>query len=342
MNIRIVGTGDIVPAAAYKPWPDSPFYGHTRAAALTVANLEMALTERLLPKPSGISLHAPPAYAGDIAAVGVDVVSLANNHTGDHGPAGWQDTIAACAAAGVRAIGYGADQRAAAGPWLIDLPGGATAAVVSTTCVGPRRYFAGEGPGVSGIRVTTNRRESPSAEENPGQLGIAVTEPDEADLRIVAEAVRTARARTPLVVAVVHWGVGGSETVHDYMRIIAERLIDAGARVVFGHHNHTVMGIAWYKQSPIFYGLNSFVFQYDGPVAAHMPRDVVLGQVILDSETGELRAAGLVVGTLDADGLPIPVEPAHAAHVVESIKRQSAGVAFTPTPDGAALAPLAG
>ena len=48
MAITIAGIADIVPGTTYEPLPDSPFFEHTRSAALTVGNLEVPLIHPVL------------------------------------------------------------------------------------------------------------------------------------------------------------------------------------------------------------------------------------------------------------------------------------------------------
>lgn len=73
---------------------------------LTVVNLENVLTDRnLKEKEKGQEIaywfRAPAANAEILTSSGVEAVSLANNHTGDYGPAGFRDTVAAVEDAGL-------------------------------------------------------------------------------------------------------------------------------------------------------------------------------------------------------------------------------------------------
>ena len=73
---------------------------------LTVVNLENVLTDRnLQEKDKGQEtaywFRAPTANTEILTSSGVEAVSLANNHTGDYGPAGFRDTIAAVEDAGL-------------------------------------------------------------------------------------------------------------------------------------------------------------------------------------------------------------------------------------------------
>ncbi|MDO4547324.1 MAG: CapA family protein [Clostridia bacterium] len=76
---------------------------------LTVANLEVALTNKTRPAraKSSYNFRGKPAYANILVQGGVDVVSIANNHTSDFGSGGVSDTKTALNAAGVSFAGDG-------------------------------------------------------------------------------------------------------------------------------------------------------------------------------------------------------------------------------------------
>ena len=93
------------------------FLQHVRpifeADDFTVVNLENVLTDRTLtPKEKSTDpaywYRAPTANAEILTSSGVEAVSLANNHTGDYGPAGYKDTVKAVSAAGLE---YGGNDR---------------------------------------------------------------------------------------------------------------------------------------------------------------------------------------------------------------------------------------
>lgn len=73
---------------------------------LTLVNLETVLSDRWLPerdKGEGVAywFRGPAANTGILTCSGVEAVSIANNHTGDYGPGGFQDTIQAVEDAGL-------------------------------------------------------------------------------------------------------------------------------------------------------------------------------------------------------------------------------------------------
>ena len=58
----------------------------------------------------------------------------------------------------------------------------------------------------------------------------------------------------------VHWGTEYEAMHSRFQEELAQRLIDAGADAVIGHHPHVVQDIALYKNVPIFYSLGNFIF----------------------------------------------------------------------------------
>jgi poly-gamma-glutamate synthesis protein (capsule biosynthesis protein) len=81
-------------------------------ADLALANLESPLTTAPLVRPA-LDLRAAPAAASILPALGIDVVSLANNHALDAGLAGIEQTLEALRAYGIEAVG--SDEEAWAG-----------------------------------------------------------------------------------------------------------------------------------------------------------------------------------------------------------------------------------
>ncbi len=89
-------------------------------ANLAFGNLESPLTTAPLLRPT-LDLRGPPASAGVLARLGLDLLSLANNHSRDAGDAGMLETTEALHAAGIEAVGPGPE------PWRGTLQGIRTA-----------------------------------------------------------------------------------------------------------------------------------------------------------------------------------------------------------------------
>ncbi len=75
---------------------------------LTIVNLEGTLTTSIEPIPEGkFHFRGKPAYARILAESSIEVANLANNHIGDFGGRGYEDTRQALRDAGVGASGNG-------------------------------------------------------------------------------------------------------------------------------------------------------------------------------------------------------------------------------------------
>ena len=104
----------------------SPLFGNSD---LVVANHEGPLTECVEP---GVKhdtgkkrywYRGKPEAACALADAGIRLVSLANNHVLDYGPAGLRDTIAALDAAGIAHCGAGNTRRDARRPCIVEVSG---------------------------------------------------------------------------------------------------------------------------------------------------------------------------------------------------------------------------
>jgi len=92
-----------------------------READLFVLNLECCISARGEPTPGRVfHFRAPPWAAEALAHLGVDCVTLANNHALDFGPDALLDTLAHLDAAGIRVVGAGTDLERARAPVVID------------------------------------------------------------------------------------------------------------------------------------------------------------------------------------------------------------------------------
>jgi poly-gamma-glutamate capsule biosynthesis protein CapA/YwtB (metallophosphatase superfamily) len=206
-------------------------------ADVTMINLETAVTTRGTPEPKQFLFRAPPSTYAAVKAAGVDVVSLANNHALDYGQQGLADTVEAARAAGVPAVGAGADAAAAHAAW-------------TTTVRGTRIAFLGFS------QVHELWRRWRATDTRPG---IAMAH--ERDRAVAA--VRAVRAAVDTVVVYVHWGREGQECPTAEMRGFAAALADAGADIVVGTHAHLLLGEAWLGRTYVQYGLGNFLWWRD-------------------------------------------------------------------------------
>jgi poly-gamma-glutamate synthesis protein (capsule biosynthesis protein) len=253
------------------------------AADIAIVNLETAVTDRGTPEPKKYHFHTKPAAFDALRAAGVDLVTLANNHTLDYGRVGLADTLSAASDAKVPVVGAGKDSDAAFAPWIKEVRGVRVAVV-----------------GVSQIRELSD-----SWAARPDRAGVASA----LDVERTVQAVRDAKARSDIVVVYVHWGQEGDSCPTDRMTSLAGRLAAAGATAVVGTHAHLLLGDGWQGGTYVAYGTGNFVWWLND---AYSNDTGVLRLTVRD---GRVNAADLSPMVISASGQPVPVKGTEADRV---------------------------
>jgi poly-gamma-glutamate capsule biosynthesis protein CapA/YwtB (metallophosphatase superfamily) len=200
-----------------------------------VLNLECCISHRGDPFPDPgkrFFFRAPSVAARRLAELGVDAVTLANNHALDYGPDALLDTLTYLRAAGIAAVGAGADVETARAPVILRC-GGLRIRLVAFSDH-PADYAAG--PERPGIAFADPRRELPDW---------------------VRAAVRRG-ADADLVLATPHWGPNMVAEPQAHVRRAAAALLGAGASLIAGHSAHTFHGIA----PRVIFDLGDFLDDY--------------------------------------------------------------------------------
>jgi poly-gamma-glutamate capsule biosynthesis protein CapA/YwtB (metallophosphatase superfamily) len=204
-------------------------------ADLFVLNLECCISDRGTPWPDPAKpffFRAPPRAVETLRHLGVDCVTLANNHALDFGPEALLDTLDHLAGAGIAAAGAGPDLQTARAPAVLRAPGGARLGVLGVSDH-PRDFAAA--PDRPGIAHADLRRGVP--EWLVGAIAAV-----EADLVLV----------TP------HWGPNMNPEPLAYVRAAAASLREAGAMLVAGHSAHVFQGV----EGPVLYDVGDFLDDY--------------------------------------------------------------------------------
>ena len=214
-------------------------------ADLTVGNLESTLSEAGAPRQGDDSFSADPRVLPAMAGLGFDALSLANNHTGDFGTAALVRTVRAFHGSGIASFGAGDDLRTASRPVVLERHG-VRFGFLGFNAIGETPRAAPGGPGALSVRMPP--RTGPL---DPGDLG-----------RILGAVSRLDR-RVDVVVVMPHWGTQYTHSVLPVQRLVARRLVDAGADLVVGGHPHWIQGLERYHGAAIAYSLGNFVFDMD-------------------------------------------------------------------------------
>ncbi len=208
----------------------------THRADLFVLNLECCISERGEPWPAPgkpFFFRAPPIAAEALARLGVDCVTLANNHALDYGVEALLDTFEHLRSAGIAWVGAGPDAVRARAPAVLEANGFRLAV----------------------IGVTDHPRDFAAADDRPG-VAFADLRHDVAAW--LTEDVERARAGAGAVLVTAHWGPNMAPEPVPHVRAAAKLIADAGATVVAGHSAHVFHGAS----DGVLFDLGDFVDDY--------------------------------------------------------------------------------
>jgi poly-gamma-glutamate capsule biosynthesis protein CapA/YwtB (metallophosphatase superfamily) len=239
--VVLAAVGDVTPGEAVGPtvlergaaYPWGEVGSILRSADIATANLEGSISTRGTPVPGKEYHFRGPRtlLTGAARYGGVDLVTLANNHTMDYGSEALADTLAAARAAGIETVGAGANEAAARRPVVLE-SGGLRIAFLGWSDVNPLGFVA---------TATT-----------PGTA--------KADSDAIGYAVRAARRRADLVVCWFHWGVELHPSPDARQRQFADACLAGGAKVVLGAHPHVLGAVERRGHSLVAWTLGNFVF----------------------------------------------------------------------------------
>jgi poly-gamma-glutamate synthesis protein (capsule biosynthesis protein) len=250
--------GDLMPGSDGAP-PQAVLAG-LREADLAVANLETTVASGAKPVEKRYVFEIPAARLADLRAAGIRAVSLANNHGGDYGAVGLEETLASLDRSGVAHLGAGKDTAAAVGAWYATVKG-VTVAFVGVSLTDPALLPAG-----------------------PAAPGLATLPRHEREL---AAAIAAAHEKARAVIVMPHWGMEGTTLVTDEQRRWARWLVEHGADAVVGSGPHVLQVQEQISGAPVFYSVGNLWFQGRWPEASRRAGLALLG----------LDAAGRLVAT---------------------------------------------
>lgn len=249
----------------------------------------------------GTYMQADPGLAGELAWLGFDMVSRANNHTMDYGVGGMRATTRAVEEAGLVHAGAGENLALARAPGYLETPGGRVALIsVASTfddpmMAGRQRKDLGGRPGLSPLRYSrtftvprervvqlqeiedgmwgrSGSTEPAGVPDTIGFLGetfaagedySSSTSVHPGDLEAILHEIRAADRQADWVVVSshTHEGADGRDVPAEFLVEFSRRAVEAGADVVVGHGPHVLRGIEIHQGRPILYSLGNFIFQ---------------------------------------------------------------------------------
>ena len=179
------------------------------------------------------TFRVDPSYSTVLSELGVDIVTLANNHMLDFGRGPLTETLNTLDQAGIAHVGAGEniDEAKALKTFEMD---GRTIGFLGASRVIPEHSW-NSSSGSSGLFTTY-------------------------DAAALVEQIQKAEESCDFTVVYVHWGIEKNTQPEEYQKTLARQYIDAGADAVIGAHPHVLQGIEFYQGKPIFYSLGNFIF----------------------------------------------------------------------------------
>lgn len=236
---------------------------------ISCGNLEFSMNAHPEAQRPFYNFRADPEFAWELAAIGINMVSMANNHALDFGPEGLRDCLKALDRANITYAGAGMTLAAAR-------------AVGSTRVQAVKTKFGL----LSYVRYWTSkyRCADPSgpclATINPAVILVAkeggkteaVEGLVEGDVKAMEDDVVVAKRHQDVVMVALHnhdrshhRAYGTQDTTPPNDEVMYRRAVDAGADVVLGTGPHVLRGIEIYGGKPILYSLSNFIYQYRTP-----------------------------------------------------------------------------
>lgn len=211
-------------------WPFREIAPFLAQADIAFVNLESPFSDRGRRADKGMVFKAEPEMIRGLRLAGVDVVSTANNHARDCGGYGVAFTLDWLERNGIRAAGTGRTEAEARRGAVVERHG--------------VRF------GFLAYTYDQSNGNHPTADPRVAMM----------DIDRMREDVAALARRAGVIVVSMHGGDEYKPQPNRQQVAFARAAIDAGARIVAGHHPHVIQPVERYRDGVIFYSLGNLVF----------------------------------------------------------------------------------
>lgn len=212
-------------------------------ADITFVNLEVPISNLFPPPSEGMSFIAPLKYLQGVTDSGVDIVSVANNHTANFGQKVFEDNLKNLTASNIPTCGGGANEKEARTPKIIERNDIKFAFLCYNSVVGGLNADSDSGSAFLEIE--------PWYRDN------------EESIKKLENDVRIAKQQADVVIVSPHWGVEYKLNPNNSQKKVAERAINAGADLIIGTHPHVVQGLGYSSGKYTTYSLGNLIFDQE-------------------------------------------------------------------------------
>jgi poly-gamma-glutamate capsule biosynthesis protein CapA/YwtB (metallophosphatase superfamily) len=271
-DVIITGVGDMIfnqQISRLREPDHSQLLRIMQEADIAYGNLEFSLNGHPELQRPFYNFRAPVEFAWEVAAIGINLVSMANNHALDFGPEGLADCLKALDHAGITHAGAGLTQAAAHEPGTMGVQSQKTGfALLSYMRYWTMKYRSRDAgaPGLATIDPALILVAAADGTVEPVEGPLA------GDIQRMEDDIVLAKRHNDVVIVALHnhdrshhraYGIQDTTPAND--QIMYRRAIDAGADMVIGSGPHVLRAIEFYKGKPIFFSLSDFIYQYRTP-----------------------------------------------------------------------------
>jgi len=229
-----------------------------------------------------------PAFANALHSCGFTVMTVANNHVGEHGPEALRDTVNNLRSAGMDVIGLRDNTRTSM-PLIQEIKGVRIGWLAYT-------WIA-------------------SKHSNQDRSVLSWTKGDE-----IPNEVAALRPEVDFLIVTAHWG-------REFVAVPTQRIIDhahaiadAGADLVLGHHPHVLQGTERRGKCLIVYSLGNFLFDE----WQSWLRETALFRCSI--EDGRVQASEFVPLKINRNFQPMRAKKAQAARILRNIEQSTRAI----------------
>jgi hypothetical protein len=257
--ITLLGIGDVLidraqPETMFRHVADT-----LRSGDITYANCEGALSDKKDNPNPRQAANSDPRNLDAFLYAGVDVVSLANNHSLDWGIEGLLDTMERLDKANLPYFGAGKNLAEARQPVILERKG-TKVGFLGYSSVHMDGYEATDDrPGLAQVRAYTIYEK---VDYQPGAPPRVTTVPHPQDLITMLEDIKKLKTQVDVVIIAMHWGLHlAPRVIPMYCFDVGHMAIGAGADLILGTHTHILKGIEMYHGKAIFYSTSNFALE---------------------------------------------------------------------------------
>lgn len=238
------------------------------------------------------TFRAKPYRVSYLNDLGVDIVSLANNHAYDYGESAFLDTMSVLESAGIAYVGAGRNLREARRP-VYYIINNMKIAIVSATQI--------------------ERLDHPDTK--------GATDSSAGVFRCwngdnLLETVREAKENSDFVIAYLHWGTENVSEIDWAQEKQGAEVAAAGADLIIGSHPHCLQPISVVQGVPVVYSLGNFWFN---------SRTVDTGMIKVELDGNGLRSCRFLP-CLQQGSRTVLLQGEEKLRVLNELRNMSSGV----------------